>query len=160
VCPVAPGRRHAAGSTSAWALGQDHGGARRAKGVVGRAMTLGGLCGEERRAGLALLVGFAGQAEVGKARGGGGLGRALGHAAACARVGPRGRGALMGRGWGVRWLGGGKGGGEEERGGPRGSTGSRGKEGGSRPISLRSRLFPFISWNWNHTNGIGYFFRM
>jgi hypothetical protein len=25
---------------------------------------------------------------------------------------------------------------------------------------LRSRLFPFISRNWNHTNGIGYFFRM
>jgi hypothetical protein len=73
VCPVAPGRRHAAGSTSAWALGQDHGGVRRAKGAVGRAMTLGGLCGEERRAGLALLVGFAGQAEVGKARGGWGV---------------------------------------------------------------------------------------
>jgi hypothetical protein len=36
-------------------------------------MTLGGLCGEERRAGLALLVGFAGQAEVGKARGGWGV---------------------------------------------------------------------------------------
>jgi hypothetical protein len=43
----------------------------------------------------------------------------------------------------VRWLGGGKGGGEEERGGPRGSTGSRGKEGGSRPISL-FYLFLFL----------------
>jgi hypothetical protein len=77
VGPVAPGCRHATASTSAWALGQDMGHARMAKGAAGSARGLRGRAGprQAEKTGGAGMVGRAGLVGWPRAHWGGSAGR-------------------------------------------------------------------------------------